>query len=224
MVDENDQATEEKSHMAAGNEEAADSPRRSFLRAIQFLQLFLARYRSNPGFALPDLRSLIPEAPSEVEGDLTALKYQSFDGIVQTTVKPLNIGKLNTAASLLASLREETGFENYRAYYRGRPFVPTEHDICKSLEDLQVREGLILVKKEDLKMRSSSRVKAGASPLEVEISGYFDELQSYLDLEEPMGREVCLTVLDFVAYKKLTQLDSSFSVYDACRPTLDANL
>lgn len=199
MVSENDQATEEKGNMSAGSEEATDPPRRAFLRAIQFLQLFLARYRSNPGFALPDLRSLMPEAPSEVEGDLTALKYQSFDGLVQTTVKPLNIGKLNTAASLLASLREETGFDNYRAYYRGRPFAPTEQDICKSLEDLQVREGLILVKKEDLEMRPSSRVKAGASPLEVEISGYFDELQSCLDLAEPMGREVSLTALNVVA-------------------------
>jgi ubiquitin carboxyl-terminal hydrolase 34 len=205
---------EETSSTYTSTQETAAQSQRKFLRAIQFLKLFLGRYRTNPGFALPDLRSLMPEAPSEVEGDLTELKYQSFDGLVQTNVRPLNIGKLNTAASLLASLREETGFDNYRAYYRGRPFAPTEQDICKSLEDLQVREGLILVKKENLDMGSSSRVRAGSSPLEVEISSYFDELQSYLDLEEPMAREVSIfrSPHDVI----LTDIGSPPALYAAC--------
>lgn len=172
-------------------EQIRDSER-VFDRTIQLLVYFLGRYKSKPGFSVPDLRSFMPEAPSQVEGDLTQLKYQSFDGASQTDVKPLNIGNMNTVAALLASLREETGFQNYRAFYRGRPFAPTEDDICKSLEDLQVREGLILVKKEKDASRSTSRVKAGASPLEVEISAHFDELQSYLNMTQPGARKVCI--------------------------------
>jgi ubiquitin carboxyl-terminal hydrolase 34 len=213
--------TELKSSNEASLQDREDS-QRIFDRTIQLLGNFLARYRAKPTFALPDLRSFMPEAPSQVEGDLTQLKYQSFDGRSQTDVKPLNIGKLNTAASLLASLRQETGFDNYRAFYRGRPFAPTEDDIRKSLEDLQVRDGLILVKKEADELRSHSRVKAGSSPLEVEISGHFDELQSYLDLAEPMARQVG-TVLSLFG-DMLTYKDSRFPHNAASGPAVHADL
>ncbi|KAK0385828.1 hypothetical protein NLU13_7005 [Sarocladium strictum] len=201
--------------------EETTEPQRVFDRTIQLLVNFLGRYRSKPAFAMPDLRSFMPEAPSQVEGDLTQLKYQSFDGKSQTDVKPLNIGNLNTAASLLARLREETGFDNYRAFYRGRPFVPTEDDVCKSLQDLQVREGLILVKKEEDELVSPSRVKAGSSPLEVELSGHFDELQGYLDLAEPMARQVLnfLTMLPADQYFMRIFEDSARSHRDIFPPS-----
>ncbi|KAF5594822.1 ubiquitin carboxyl-terminal hydrolase 34 [Fusarium subglutinans] len=97
---------------------------RIFTRSLKFLRYILEAHQSKPSLSAPDLRTLIPQASHEVQGDPAGLKYQSFDGDQQTDIKPLVIGRANTAASLLASLRQETGFDNYRIYYRGRPFLP----------------------------------------------------------------------------------------------------
>ncbi len=92
-----------------------------FIRSLAVLREFHRLHQAKSHFSAPDLRSLILDSPNDVDGESAELKYQSFDGDQQTDVKPLNIGKRNTAASLLASLREVTGFANYRIYYRGRP-------------------------------------------------------------------------------------------------------
>ncbi|KAK4157923.1 hypothetical protein C8A00DRAFT_29151 [Chaetomidium leptoderma] len=160
-----------------------------FIRSLAVLREFHHLHQARPELSAPDMRSLILESPKDVEGESAELKYQSFDGDIQTTVMPLNIGKRNTAASLLASLREATGFESYRIYYRGRPFVPQERDICKSLEDLQIHNGIILVKKEP-EVPASPRVPQGASPVEIEILNHFDELWEYLSMDEKLAREM----------------------------------
>ncbi|KAG7410771.1 Ubiquitin carboxyl-terminal hydrolase 34 [Fusarium oxysporum f. sp. rapae] len=163
---------------------------RVFTRSLKFLRYILEAHQSKPSLSAPDLRTLIPQASHEVQGDSAGLKYQSFDGDQQTDIKPLVIGKANTAASLLASLRQETGFENYRIYYRGRPFLPSEQDICRSLEDLCVHDGLILVRREDGGPALSNRVRPGASPLEIEISAHFDEMWEYLSMDEALAQEI----------------------------------
>lgn len=160
-----------------------------FIRSLAVLKELHRLHQAKPEFSAPDMRSLKLESPKDIEGEPAELKYQSFDGETQTPVLPLNIGKRNTAASLLASLREATGFENYRIYYRGRPFIPHESEICKSLEDLQIHNGIILVKKES-EAPSSAKVRVGASPVEAEILGHFQELWEYLSMDEKLAREV----------------------------------
>ncbi|KAF4343618.1 hypothetical protein FBEOM_2417 [Fusarium beomiforme] len=163
---------------------------RVFIRSLKFLRYIVEAHQSRPSFSAPDLRSLISQASHEVQGDSAGLKYQSFDGNQQTDIRPLVIGRANTAASLLASLRQETGFENYRIYYRGQPFLPTEQDICKSLEDLCVHDGLILVRREEAGPALSNRVRPGASPLEIEISAHFDDMWEYLSMDEALAQEI----------------------------------
>ncbi|KAG5753866.1 hypothetical protein H9Q70_003503 [Fusarium xylarioides] len=163
---------------------------RIFTRSLKFLRYILEAHQSKPSLSAPDLRTLIPLASHEVQGDPAGLKYQSFDGDQQTDIKPLVIGRANTAASLLASLRQETGFENYRIYYRGRQFLPSEQDICRSLEDLCVHDGLILVRREEGGPALSNRVRPGASPLEIEISAHFDEMWDYLSMDEALAQEI----------------------------------
>lgn len=160
-----------------------------FVRSLAVLREFHQLHQARPEFSAPDMRSLILESPKGVEGESAELKYQSFDGERQTTVMPLNIGKRNTAASLLASLREATGFESYRIYYRGRPFVPQGSDICKSLEDLQIHNGIILVKRES-EAPSLPKFRLGASSVEVEILRHFEELWEFLSIQEKLAREV----------------------------------
>ncbi|WZH42653.1 uncharacterized protein QYS62_003649 [Fusarium acuminatum] len=161
-----------------------------FVRSLKFLRYILEAHQSKPHLSAPDLRTLISQTSYEIRGDPAGLKYQSFDGDHQTDIRPLVMGKGNTAASLLASLRKETGFENYRVYYRGRPFLPNEHDICKSLDDLRVHDGLILVRREESGPALSNRVRPGASPLEIEISTHFDEMWEYLSMEETLAQEI----------------------------------
>ncbi|KAI1417598.1 hypothetical protein F5Y13DRAFT_201180, partial [Hypoxylon sp. FL1857] len=161
-----------------------------FTRSLQVLIALLKALQTRPHFAAPDLRSLMLQAPSPVDGDSADLKYQSFDGDDQTDIKSLDIGLKNTAASLLASLREATGFDNYRLYYRGQPLAPSESAICKSIEELDIKNGLILVKKESGVAAPSRRIKPGASPLDIEILSHFKDLWEYLSMEEKLAREI----------------------------------
>lgn len=177
----------------AGSVENANQHELKFTRSLSVLRAFVKTLQGKSHqFAAPDLRSLMLQSPSIIEGDSAELKFQSFDGNQQTDVKPLNIGRQNTAASLLASIREATGFDNYRIFYRGAPLTPTEDQICKSLEELDIHNGLILVKRESDVVSSPVKVKPGASPLEIEILGHFKELWEYLSMDEKLSKEVCV--------------------------------
>ncbi|KAI0131697.1 hypothetical protein F4776DRAFT_655185 [Hypoxylon sp. NC0597] len=176
--------------VAVATEEQRREQELQFTRSLQVLIALLKALQARPHFAAPDLRSLMLQAPSPVDGDSADLKYQSFDGDDQTDIKPLDIGLRNTAASLLASLREATGFDNYRLYYRGQPLAPSESAICKSIEELDIKNGLILVKKESGVAPPPRRIKPGASPLDIEILSHFEDLWEYLSMEEKLAREI----------------------------------
>ncbi|KAJ4264812.1 hypothetical protein NW762_005055 [Fusarium torreyae] len=183
-------SSDDEAMVLVSTEQQMQQQERVFTRSLKLLRYVLEAHQTKPLLSAPDLGTLIPRATYEVQGDSAELKYQSFDGDQQTDIKPLVIGKRNTAASLLASLRQETGFENYRVYYRGRPFSPNEHEISKSLEDLCVHDGLILVRREEVGPALSNGVKPGASPLEIEISAHFDEMWEYLSMEETLAQEI----------------------------------
>ncbi|KAI8626853.1 hypothetical protein F5Y19DRAFT_487407 [Xylariaceae sp. FL1651] len=161
-----------------------------FTRTLKVLITLSRTLQTKSHFAAPDLRSLMLSSPNAVDGEPADLKYQSFDGDKQTEVRSLDIGLKNSAASLLASLREATGFENYRLYYRGSTLAPSDADICKSLEELNIRNGLILVRRELDLASSPVRIKPGASPLEIEILSHFTDLWEYLSMEEKLAREI----------------------------------
>lgn len=174
-----------------------------FTRSLTIVREFHKLHQQTAHFSSPDMRSLILPQSNDVVGDSAELKFQSFDGDIQTDVKPLTIGRRNTAGSLLASIRDATGFDNYRLYYKGRVFLPTEQDICRSLEDLQIHNGLILVKREADASEAPVHVRPGASPVEIEIMRHFQELWEYLSLEERLASEVSWKQL--LHSQKLTQ-------------------
>lgn len=187
---------------------------RIFTRSLQLLRFFLEKYQSKPNFAVADLRSFMSKGPVAVEGDSAHLKYQSFDGAEQTDILPLRIGKLNTISALLASLREATGFDNFRAYFCGRQLLPSERDICKSLDDLGIKDGFIIVKREDNYSLPPARIKAGSLPLEIEVLAHFPELWDYLS----MGHGIAEEIYDFVINLPsdghiLSQFDSEATSY-----------
>lgn len=161
-----------------------------FSRSLQILRAFNHHYHAASQFSTPDMRSLVLPENIDVQGVSAELKFQSFDGDWQTEVKPLPIGKANTAGSLLARIRDATGFDNYRLYYKGQAFTPSEQDICRSLDELQICEGLILVKRESDTIDQPIQVRPGASTVEIEILRHFEELWQFLGLEETLATEV----------------------------------
>ncbi|OIW33983.1 hypothetical protein CONLIGDRAFT_204199 [Coniochaeta ligniaria NRRL 30616] len=161
-----------------------------FIRSLAVLRELHQLHQAKTQFTVPDLSSLILDSPTEIEGDSAELKYQAFDWNTETDVKPLHIGRQNTIGSLLASLREATGFSNYRIYFRGQQFLPQENDVSKTLEELQVENGLMLVKREPELPASPKPLRPGASPLENEILAHFEELWAFLSMEEKLAKEI----------------------------------
>lgn len=184
-----DEADPDAMDTTSGGYEARDQ-RLLFSRSLQILRIFNENYHAASQFSTPDMRSLVLPKNIDVQGESADLKFQSFDGDRQTEVKPLPIGKENTAGSLLASIRDATGFDNYRLYYKGQALTPSEQDICRSLDELQICEGLILVKRESETVDQPLQVRPGASAVEIEILRHFEELWNFLGLEETLATEV----------------------------------
>ncbi|CAK7274619.1 hypothetical protein SEPCBS119000_006265 [Sporothrix epigloea] len=181
---------EERSTQATLSDEAVCEQELLFIRSLKVLQEFLRLYGASSQFSVPNIRPYIPDSPRSVQGDSAELNFQSFDGDIQTEVKPLNIGRRNTAASLLASLKVATGFKNYRVFYRGKTFVPNAVDICRSLEDLHIYNGLILVKREIDLDPETEEGSAGNLSVDSEITRHFKELWSYLSMRKEVAREI----------------------------------
>ncbi|KKP04545.1 hypothetical protein THAR02_03371 [Trichoderma harzianum] len=181
---------EDEPMVIVATEEEVQEQERLFTRTLQLLRVFLEFHYSKPTMCAPDFRSIFYDAPCQTEGDLTALKYQSFDGGPATEIKPLRIGKLNTAADLLSILKFETGFDNYRAFYKGQQFLPLAQQMRTSLERLHVEEGMILVSCEGNDLSSSTQVPRFASPLEIQVMSHFSELWSHLGMEDKIAKEM----------------------------------
>lgn len=189
---------------AALDSEVSTNERRIFTRSLAVLQAFLKAYRASPRFSAPDIRSLMAAAPSQIQGESAGLKYQSFSGVSQSDIMPLAIGTKNTAGSLLATLKEATGFENYRVYYKGNPFNVSKDDISKSLEELQIQPGLLLVRKELSGADAPAKAKPGTCGLEIEVLQHFQPLWTYLSMEPTLARQVSLSALPPTSYQLLT--------------------
>lgn len=181
----NDQDGEDKSMPHVASDLVSES-RSMFVRSLRVLRCFLEAQQLRSPIATP-ISSLslktpkAPPTPPQVEGEPTQLKYQSFDGEQQTAIKSLTIGRQNTARCLLNSISQETGFEHYRVYYRGGPFVPTEEQLCQSLFELNLDQGLILIKREEGNPSGSLKAK---------VMAHFDEMWKYLVIDHVIASEV----------------------------------
>ena len=185
----NDSSTssDEEAMVLVASEAEFSEQEKIFARSLAVLREFLKAYQLKPQFATPKPKSPIASAQSSVEGEPLTVKYQSFDGGKHTEVKSLTLGKLNSAATLFASLQKATGFTNYKVYCGGKVFEPAEIEISKSLDDLNLN-GLVLVqRREDIEESHSQDNKTS---LELEITKHFDELWGYLAMHEKVAQEV----------------------------------
>jgi ubiquitin carboxyl-terminal hydrolase 34 len=164
-----------------------------FARSLAVLREFLRAYQAKPQFAPPKSRLPITGATSTIEGDPLTVRYQSFDGDKHTEVKSLELGKLNTAASLFATLQKATGFKNYKVYFSGKEFDPDEVDVCRSLDDLKLN-GLVLVQRREDADTLPAHLTSSKPTLEAEITKHFDDLWSYLSMHEKVAQEVSKTL------------------------------
>ncbi|KAF5138593.1 hypothetical protein E5D57_002379 [Metarhizium anisopliae] len=163
---------------------------RVFRRSLQLMRFFLEKYQVHGRFSVADFRPLMLTTVEEIQGESACLQYQAFDNFNRSDIKPLSIGLGNSIASLLTCLKNSTGFDNYRIYYRGQPLLPKEHQTTKSLEELGIRDGFILVKQEEGSASLAGYIRPGSSPLEIEILGHFQDLWEYLSMGEKLAEEV----------------------------------
>ncbi|KAI6778403.1 ubiquitin carboxyl-terminal hydrolase 34 [Emericellopsis cladophorae] len=171
-----------------GDRNTTKDAERLFLRSLHLLQHFLQEYQSRPRFAAPVLSSLVAKEPAAtIAGESAQLHYQSFDNGHQTEVLPLEIGQKNTAASLLASIQEQTGFPNYGAFVKGQAFLPSEEDMRLSLDQLKLTNCLILVRKEHSGNEANLRFGPSCSHAQIEVMNHFRDLWQFLDLPEALA-------------------------------------
>jgi ubiquitin carboxyl-terminal hydrolase 34 len=107
-------------------------------------------------------------------------------------ITSITLGKQNTAATLFAGLEKATGFKNYQVYHGGKAVDPEEIDVCRKLEDLNFT-GLLLVRKRDDAEGVPDPPNGNKTTLELEITKHFDDLWSYLSMNEKVAQEVCYT-------------------------------
>lgn len=181
-----------------------------FARSLAVLREFLKAYQSKPRFVTPKPKLPTAMASGKVEGEEITVKYQSFDGNTHTEVRSLTIGKLNTAAALFASLQKATGFRNYKVFCQGREFDPDEVESGKSLEDLNLT-GLVLVQRREGE-RPARSSEINKTTLELEIMKHFEELWSYLSMQEKVAQEV---FFDFKCLHRVSWLTrmSRFTIF-----------
>ena len=170
--------------------------KRAFARSLEVLWCFLETHRDRPQFSVPSLRQLVAEEDFECEGEPVELKCQWFDGPHQSDVEILPLGTRNTVAHLMASIHRRTKFENFRMYHRGAAFRPKAEEKSKTLEELNLLHGLLLVKEEVIEgSLPDIKAKSQLSLLEAQIHANFGELWNYLAMDDSLANEVCFEFL-----------------------------
>ncbi|TVY73211.1 Ubiquitin carboxyl-terminal hydrolase [Lachnellula suecica] len=177
---------------------------RIFARSLALLREFLKAYQLKPHFSFPKSRYPPPIVSNNVEGEPLTVKYQSFDGDRHTEVKDLTLGKLNTAASLFASLQKATGFKHYKIYCGGKEITSEEIDLCKSLEELNIN-GLVLVQRREDIDGAAANNEGSKITLEAEILKHFDELWGYLSMHEKVAQEIYYFLVGFPIYDRILE-------------------
>lgn len=186
-----------------------------FIRSLMVLRQIHRLCKMKAQFSIPDLATLILDASRDMQGEPAELKYQAFDGESDTCIKPVEIGKLNTLGTLLSMLQEATGFSNFRLYYRGSSLLALERDVDRSLADLDIVSGLLLVKREEHVPPSSpnrSRSRPGISPLETEILAHFEDLWSFLEMDVKLSQEIYQFLIELPVEDQILRLMESPTV------------
>lgn len=157
-----------------------------FTRSLAALQKFLAA-SSNGHFATPKSRSA-PTIQSDAvqQGTPLTIMYQAFDETA-SSIKKLTINAQDEGTALLAKLQKETDFTSCRVFCSGKEF--SDNELNKKVEDLNLN-GLVLVKRRD---ETDLPVLNNNGPLQSEITKNFDQLWSYLGLQEDLAEKVCKT-------------------------------
>ncbi|ESZ91138.1 hypothetical protein SBOR_8472 [Sclerotinia borealis F-4128] len=171
-----------------------------FTRSLAALQAFLTAYSSNNHFATRKLRSAVTIPSDAVQGAAIKIRYQVFDETT-SSIKELTIGALDTAATLVAKLQRETDFTSCRVFYSGKEFKHDETELCKSVEDLNLN-GLVLVKRRD---DGDPPLLSNNGPLQLEITKKFDQLWSYLGMQENLAEKIYSFLIQFPVYDRVLQ-------------------
>ncbi|KAF7921904.1 uncharacterized protein EAE97_011195 [Botrytis byssoidea] len=185
-----------------------------FTRSLAALRTFLAAYSSTAHFATPKLRSAIKIPSVAAHGTSLTIFYQAF-GETTSSIKKLTIGADEDAATLVAKLQKETDFTSCRVFYGGKELKHEETELCKSVQELNLN-GLVLVKRRD---ETDPLLPSNKGPLELEITRKFDQIWSYLGMQENLAEKIYSFLIQFPVYDRILQdLSNSIVPYTEIFP------
>lgn len=161
-----------------------------FKRSLLFLHRLLDGLQTRPQYSPP--RGSPPVLPQKrLKGDPIDLKWQSFHGGSHSAIQSLRIGDHSTAAELVESLTQLTGFSKFTVIGGGARLDLYEkpETLIKDIRALQA--GLLMVRRAaDAQDLGSNRQPRSLTSVAVEVMKHFDEIYPFLALSEELANEV----------------------------------
>ncbi|KAI9036388.1 putative ubiquitin C-terminal hydrolase [Aspergillus affinis] len=181
-----------------------------FSRSLLFLRQFLQGLRSRPQYSPPQNSPPgLPDRP--VKGEPISLRYQAFDGSIQSKVRCLQVGDLSTAAELYDQFAQLTGFSKMNIIFSGRRVDLLEKPES-SIRELRLNAGLVLIRRHPDSREATSRGRRQSlTSVDSEVLKHFDDLYDLLSLPDNLAREIYDFLLVFPPQERVLQLVKSTS-------------
>ena len=183
---------EDEPMVIVASEEEVQTQRLSFSRSLLILQEFVQGAKKRPMYSpLRPAISQFPPAREVLKGAPFQLKYQAFSGGVNTGIKSVEVGDLESFSELRERLAQLTGFEKFSAIVGGFQ-LNLDDDAEKTLREAGLEQkGFVLVKKaHDDDAPPDLAPISELMPLQREIMQHFTKLYPLLDLEDGLAKEV----------------------------------
>ncbi len=161
------------------------------IRTLMFLGVLVQLVRLKPELISSikeDLDSKLAE-PISIKGDSITIYYQAFNG-VQTDMRTLRLGDLETIADLRGRLVHLTGFTNFMVISGGQ-VVDLSQSLHETIRESAVgKKGALLLKKVSGSQLEEREPHLRCSAIEREILRYFDQLYRLMVSEDDLSRAV----------------------------------
>lgn len=163
-----------------------------FKRSLRILKEFVDGAKARPTYSPPrQAAAQLPSSAQDLPGNLLHLSYQAFNGGMNSGIRFIEVGDLETLADLFQRLVRSTGFRRFMLIVGGQK-VNFEKDAQRTLRDAQMdRKGLLIVKKSFEDNTTAEMIPVSElMPLQSEIMKHFHDVYPLLSMESTFAKEV----------------------------------
>ena len=183
---------EDEPMIVVASEEEIQAQMLAFSRSLLILKEFVQGAKSRPMYSPP--RQAFAQFPLDhqtLRGEPLQLRYQAFSGGVNTGIKSVEVGDLETVSDLEQRFRQLTGFEHFTIITGGFK-LNLEDDAERTIRDMKLEQkGLVIVKKvHDDSATPDIAPLSELMPLQKEIMKHFSKLHPLLAVEDELAKQV----------------------------------